>query len=1133
MERQMIFHALGIQETKDEDVIRGAYRALLKNANPEDEPEEFKKLRAAYEGALQFARQPDAQEEEKTEIDRWIHRVDEVYRDIAQRNRMKAWEEVLADPVCEDLDTSLEARDAFLTYLIGHIYLPHDVWQLVDGQFQILDDRDNILEKFPKDFVDYLSFYIEHDSSIDYNLFQVTDEEHEDADAYIRGYLDIKSQADGGRTEGLLEKLDELAAFGVYHPYVDAQRLRLWSLDGTSWRKEEVEAGEPQGTKEPAPRVREAQELASRLLEKYGTDPCVLLYCGEARWAAGRREEACQLWERILKDHPRHYIAKYGVARYRIMKREHEKAKGLMLDLLRVNGRDVAVLEDMRKTNDALIIQYRDALGRPDVSREQRSRQTVELGWCLFQNEYADEAIDLLEGFVPEEEQVYSYENLIGRLLYRSDRCGEALPHLRRWLEMICETPDDGSEESRKRISRKHRACRILSECCFDLGMQEEALGYVDMAIEAAQTWSDQRSCIQYKAYLLFEYKRHRDSIDLCDQMLEYDERYVPAILQRQESAYALRNGQQVIDDYRRAIQVCPEYSRPYLLAMETFFFNSQFAEAKKVMDKARESQVEFSAKMRLYEVKILKSLAESPQDWEKALIMAKALLKSIEDPDEDEFLEMDLEDPSEVDYEVALSFWEANDLDLALFHLHRAIEQNPDKTQYRMIRGHIYLDNKEYENALEEYRSAQPACGPTPEFCYNCGLCLEHMGMADLAMEEYEKALAHQEAYRDANEKLADYYKGKYTDTCDPADFEKAMGYLERQLAVRASCYYLVEKGRLLMSAYRLEEAIEEFDKALSIEPDDWAVHNNLGCCYKYLGRFEKAIECLKRAAACMGGSKSALPYGNLADCYEALGDYRKAIWCYEKNLDLYPDGKLFRKEIGLLYRYLGEYDTALKYFQMEPGLDDYYENVAAVQYLKGQEREALNTCEEGIDRAFGENRVSRMCDLAYFYKDISGDFEKAEGYCKRALAQALTEDDRREAEWKLSYLYFGMGRREEACLHAAKSLEHFRNSGNGTEEDYLNFHAFGPARLMRFGWAYICLGETGKGLGMLTEMTRQKRCRQCRSRGCYEGYQHLGMYYEAVGDVEKALECYKKALELNDHEVSLTIALKRVQKL
>lgn len=51
MEKQMMFHILGIEETKDEQVIRDAYRALLRSVNPEDDPEGFKRLREAYEGA--------------------------------------------------------------------------------------------------------------------------------------------------------------------------------------------------------------------------------------------------------------------------------------------------------------------------------------------------------------------------------------------------------------------------------------------------------------------------------------------------------------------------------------------------------------------------------------------------------------------------------------------------------------------------------------------------------------------------------------------------------------------------------------------------------------------------------------------------------------------------------------------------------------------------------------------------------------------------------------------------------------------------------------------------------------------------------------------------------------------------
>jgi tetratricopeptide (TPR) repeat protein len=208
--------------------------------------------------------------------------------------------------------------------------------------------------------------------------------------------------------------------------------------------------------------VIQARELADSLLEDYEKDPYVLLYCGEARWAEGRREEAYEIWQKILRDNPDHYTAKYGAARYLIRKGDYEEAKELMMDLLNVDGRDEAVLEDMRKTNEALIAKYRQSTA--DESRDEalRNKDTVELGWCLFQNEYMDEALELMKDFVPVEDEVYSYENLYGRLLYKAEHYEEALPHLQRWLELIRETPDDGTEENKKRVPRLPYPQRLL-----------------------------------------------------------------------------------------------------------------------------------------------------------------------------------------------------------------------------------------------------------------------------------------------------------------------------------------------------------------------------------------------------------------------------------------------------------------------------------------------------------------------------------------------------------------------------------------------------------------------------------------------------------------------------------------------
>ena len=316
----------------------------------------------------------------------------------------------------------------------------------------------------------------------------------------------------------------------------------------------------------------------------------------------------------------------------------------------------------------------------------------------------------------------------------------------------------------------------------------------MDMAIEKSEQFQDKQACMQYKAYLLFEDGNYKDCVDVCDQILKEDEGYFPAVLQRQEAAYELKNGQQVVDDYYRAIRIYAGYYKPYMLAAQAFFYSNQFSDALGVLDRARENEVVFSPNMRLYEVKILRNLAEKREDREKPFAIAGELLDIVKEKGSDP--DMDIEDVSEVEYEIALLHWDNNNLYEALEHLETAVGQNPERMQYRMIRGHVYLDKKEYKSALKEYSEAAQVYGEAPALHYNTGLCYEALGMKVMAMEAFDRALKCQEGYRDANEKLADYYKDKYTSTYNMADFEKAMGYLERQLNYRESCYYLVERA-------------------------------------------------------------------------------------------------------------------------------------------------------------------------------------------------------------------------------------------------------------------------------------------------------------------------------------------------
>ncbi len=79
MDKKLAFQILGISETKEEEQIRQRYLTLLKDTNPEDDPDGFRRLREAYEEALRLTKvQKESEEEEpQGELDLWMKSVRE------------------------------------------------------------------------------------------------------------------------------------------------------------------------------------------------------------------------------------------------------------------------------------------------------------------------------------------------------------------------------------------------------------------------------------------------------------------------------------------------------------------------------------------------------------------------------------------------------------------------------------------------------------------------------------------------------------------------------------------------------------------------------------------------------------------------------------------------------------------------------------------------------------------------------------------------------------------------------------------------------------------------------------------------------------------------------------------------
>ena len=107
-------------------------------------------------------------------------------------------------------------------------------------------------------------------------------------------------------------------------------------------------------------------------------------------------------------------------------------------------------------------------------------------------------------------------------------------------------------------------------------------------------------------------------------------------------------------------------------------------------------------------------------------------------------------------------------------------------------------------------------------------------------------------------------------------------------------------------------DEAIEELEKALEIDPKFVLARNNLDILLKTTGRLENQVEQLAR-------SVEHEPYDekkmlDLADQYRKLNRYSHAIRCYKKVIDGNDSSLEAHFGLGITLKLLGKYDDALE---------------------------------------------------------------------------------------------------------------------------------------------------------------------------------------------------------------------------
>jgi len=221
-----------------------------------------------------------------------------------------------------------------------------------------------------------------------------------------------------------------------------------------------------------------------------------------------------------------------------------------------------------------------------------------------------------------------------------------------------------------------------------------------------------------------------------------------------------------------------------------------------------------------------------------------------------------------------------------------------------------------------------------------------------DTAISLFNHALDQDPKYALAEAGLGEAYWRSYEQTKDTQWAEKARKISAAAIALNDKLPQVyVSLGMVHTGTGHYDEAIQDFQKALALDPINADAYRELAKTYQQMGRSKDAETTYKNAIAVRPGYWET--YNDLGGLYYRLGRYAEAQKEFQTVVQLTPDNARGYSNLGVIAHAQKHYQEAAKMFEKSAAIkpnDTAYSNLGTVYYTLGHYTEAAHYYELAI---------------------------------------------------------------------------------------------------------------------------------------------------------------------------------------